>query len=264
VPEYEYDERNAKVYDLAVPLQPGEVEFYLELAREAGTLGLRTLEVTCGTGRVAVPLAEAGIRIVGVDISEPMLDVARNRAAALTNAEWVQADMRSFDLSEEFGLVYIPIGSFQLMYSVEDQIAALTCIHKHLAPGGRLAFEVENPRLPDIAEWMTAKHGVFNRIPWRDYTNPDTGRRVLVSGGLEYHPSEQRYVSSGFEEEIDEAGVVVRREYTKPLEIRYFHRYEMEHLLARCGFEVEALYGDFYKNEYRSTSADFIWVARKP
>jgi len=55
----------------------------------------------------------------------------------------------------------------------------------------------------------------------------------------------------------------MRKTYGRPMEIRYFHRYEMEHLLARCGFEIEALYGDFYKNEYTSKSADFIWVARK-
>jgi SAM-dependent methyltransferase len=264
MPEYVYDEWNAKTYDLAVPLQPGELDFYLELARDAEARGLRTLEVTCGTGRVAVPMAEVGVRIVGLDISEPMLAVARRRAASLPNAEWVQGDMRSFDLVEEFGLVYIPAGSFQLMYTVEDQMSALSCIHRHLAPGGRLAFEVENTSIPAIAEWMTAKRGIYKRIPWRDYTDPDTGRRVLLWGTLEYHPSEQRYVTLGFREEVDGDGAVLKRTYDRPLEIRYFHRYEMEHLLARCGFEVEALCGDFYKHEYRSTSADYIWVARKP
>ncbi len=261
--EYVYDEENAKRYDLAVPLQAGEVEFYLEYARDAESRGLRTLEVTCGTGRVAVPLAEAGARIVGLDISGPMLAVARKRSASLPNAEWVEGDMRSFDLGEEFGLVYIPVGSFQLMYTVEDQLASLRCIHKHLAPGGRLAFEVENPNLVMMGEWLTARRGVYYRNSGRDYTNPDTGRRVLPWGTLEYHPSEQRYLSKGCDEEIDDDGNVVRKTYGRPMELRYFHRYEMEHLLARCGFEIEALYGDFYKNEYKSTSADFIWVARK-
>lgn len=264
MPEYEYDEKNAKTYDLAVAIQPGEVDFYLEYARDAEARGLRTLEVTCGTGRVAIPMAEAGVRIVGLDNSAPMLEVARQRSATLPNAEWLQADMRSFDLGEEFGLVTIPIGSLQLMLTVEDQIAALTCIHKHLATGGRLAFEVENTRLPAMAEWLTDKRGVFNRIPQRDYMNPDTGQRVLPWGTLEYHPSEQRYISMRFDEEIDEDGVVVQKTYGRPMEIRYFHRYEMEHLLARCGFEIEALYGDFYKNEYTSRSEDYIWVARKP
>jgi SAM-dependent methyltransferase len=261
--EYVYDEDNAKRYDLAVPLQPGEVDFYLELARDAEAHGLRSLEVTCGTGRIAVPLAEAGVRIVGLDISAPMLAVARTRSASLSNAQWVEGDMRSFDLGEEFGLVYIPVGSFQLMYTVEDQLASLRCIHKHLAPGGRFAFEVENPNLVIMGEWLTTRRGVYYRNSGRDYTNPDTGRRVLPWGTVEYHPSEQRYVSLGIDEEVDADGVVVRKTYGRPLELRYFHRYEMEHLLARCGFEVEALYGDLEKHEYRSTSPDFIWVARK-
>lgn len=264
MPEYVYDEVIAARYDLMVPLAPGEVDFYLGLARDAEARGLRTLEVTCGTGRVAIPLAREGVRLAGLDNSPAMLAVARKNSAGLANIEWVEGDMRSFDLGEQFGLVYIPAGSFQLMLSVQDQLDSLRCIHRHLAPGGRLAFEVENPMLVAMAEWLTTKKGAYLRRPQRDYTDPKTGRRLLSFGSAEYHPSVQERIGHNYLEELDESLTVVRRQYGKPMTVRYFFRYEMEHLLARAGFEIEALYGDLEKHAYTATSPDFIWVALRP
>jgi ubiquinone/menaquinone biosynthesis C-methylase UbiE len=176
--EYYYDEPIARRYDLMVPVPQAEVDFYLELAREAQAQGLRTLEPTCGTGRMTIPLAKAGIRMVGVDISPAMLAVGRERGAGL-DIEWVEGDMRSFELGEQFGLAIIPVGSFQLLLEVEDQLACLRCIHRHLAPGGRLAFEIENPDVVAFAEWLTAKRGTLVRRPQRDYVDPRTGHTML-------------------------------------------------------------------------------------
>ena len=259
---YVYDEEIAARYDAAVPVAQAEVDFYLELARAAEARGRRSLELTCGTGRIAIPLARAGIRLVGIDTSPAMLAEARKRGAGLSNVEWVGGDMRSFDLGERFGLVYIPVGSFQLLLTIEDQLAALECIRRHLAPEGRFAFEVENPQATAIAEWLTTKRGLVLRNPSRDYTHPTTGRQVRSSGWIEYHPSEQIYTSYGITEELDGDGVVVRRSYGRPMTLRYFYRYELEHMLARAGFAIEALYGDVQKNEYRATSPDFIIVAQ--
>ena len=264
MPGYRYDAATAVRYDAAVPVMPGEVEFYLELAQQAKARGLRTLEPACGTGRIAIPLAQAGIPVVGIDASPDMLARARDRSAGLANVEWREGDMRSFDLGEQFGLVYIPVGTFQLMLETEDQLSCLRCIHRHLTPGGRLAFEVENPDLTAMADWLTSKGGTYVRRPQRDYVDATTGRRVLSWTSVEYHPSVQRYLQHGMREELNDDGDVVARNYGQPMEVRYFHRYEMEHLLTRSGFEIEALYGDVLKNEYRATSSDFIWVARKP
>ena len=261
---YRYDAPTAVRYDAAVPIEDGEVEFYLALAQQAKERGLRTLELAAGTGRIAIPLAQAGIPIVGLDISPDMLARAREKSAGLDTVEWVEGDMCEFDLGEQFGLVIIPAGTFQLLLETEDQLACLRCIERHLAPVGRLAFEVGNPNIVDMAEWLAAKRGAFLRNPRRDFVHPETGRRILSWGTAEYHPSEQRILQYGFIEELDDDGEVVRRSYGQPMELRYLHRYEAEHLLARAGFEIEALYGDVLKNEYRGTSPDMIWVARKP
>jgi hypothetical protein len=111
---------------------------------------------------------------------------------------------------------------------------------------------------------MTSKRGALVRNPRRDYTHPESGLQVRSWGMAEYHPSVQRYRTSGVLDELDGNDVVQRRLYQRPMTLRYFHRYEMEHMLARCGFEIEAMYGDLRKGEYRSTSPDMIWVARRP
>jgi SAM-dependent methyltransferase len=263
MPDFVYDEEVAARYDKAVPLQDGEVEFYLELAREAESRGLPTLELACGTGRVALPLVRAGVRLTGLDVSTPMLALAREKSAGLENVRWLERDMRAFDLGEQFGLIFIAVGTFQLLIEIEDQLACLRCVHKHLAPEGRFAFEVESPNIVAMAEWLTTKRGALVRNPSRDHQDPKTGRLVQSWGTIDYHPSRQERTSSGFNEELDEAGVVVRRQYGQPMTLRYFHRYEMEHLLARAGFAVEAMYGDLRKNPYRGNSPDMIWVAKR-
>ena len=141
-------------------------------------------------------------------------------------------------------------------------MSCLRAIHRHLAPGGRLAFEVENPNIPAMAEWITSRRGTLALNRSRAFTHPETGLRIQQWGALTYHPSRQTYETLGVREEVNDAGELVRRVYSEG-ELRYFHRYEMEHMLARCGFEVEALYGDTLKNPYTSRSPDFIWVAKK-
>jgi len=171
--------------------------------------------------------------------------------------------MRSFDLGRVFGLVIIPVGSLQLLLTTEDQIACLRCVHGHLAPGGRLAFELDNASIAVMAEWLTYRRGILQRNPQRDYRHPVTGRQVYSWGSREYHPSQQRYIGRSVTEEVDDHGVVVRRTYGQPMEARYFHRSEVEHLLGRWGFEVEALYSDVSKSEFRGDSPSMILVAQR-
>ena len=256
-----YDEDVALRYDAAVPVQAGEIEFYLELAREAGERSLPTLELACGSGRIAVPLVREGVRLVGLDNSPAMLARAREKSAGLVGVEWVEGDMLAFDLGTAFGLAIIPAGSFQLLLTTADQVACLRCVCQHLAPGGRLAFELETPNIVAMAEWLTEKRGTLQRRPQRDYRHPVTGNRVYSWGSVDYHPSSQTSVGWGVTEEVDEQGVVVRRTYGQPMELRYFCRFEVEHLLARCGFEVEALYGDVSRGEFKGSSRSMIWVA---
>jgi SAM-dependent methyltransferase len=135
---------NAEAYDYDMGRSAdatGDVPFYLELARQAGERGQAVLELGCGTGRVTIPIALAGVEVVGLDDAPAMLDVARRKAAAAgATVRWVTADMRSFDLWQRFGLVIIPFRSFLHMLTEDDQAACLERVFAHLLPGGRFAL----------------------------------------------------------------------------------------------------------------------------
>ncbi len=131
-----------------------DVGFYVSSARSAnGT----TLEMGCGTGRVLVPVAEAGCRIVGLDLSEPMLKKCRGRLKRApqevqSRARTVQGDMTNFDLEENFALVTTPFRSFQHLVAVEDQIACLRCVNRHLEAGRILILDIFHPNLQYLCD----------------------------------------------------------------------------------------------------------------
>lgn len=260
---YEYTEENAAAYDLAVPFDETEFAFLLEEARRAEPMGLRTLELACGTGRVAVPLVREGVRLLGVDNSTPMLSRAREKSAGLPNAEWTVADITRLALGEQFGLIILVAGTFQLLLDVEQQVACLRGVREHLAPDGRFVFDVAHGDPVAMASWLTERRGQYVRNRQRDYVNPQTGNRVQAWSTIEYRTSQQRSINSGFSEEIDEQGVVMRTQYGRPMELRYFGRYEVEHLLARCGLAVDAMYGDYARSPFRGTSPQMVWVTRR-
>lgn len=250
-------------YDARAQGVPGDVEFFLALAQEAHAAGHAVLELACGTGRVAIPIAEAGVRVVGLDQSAAMLARAREKAGSersrrgdgLEPARWVEGDMRDFDLAERFGLIYIPYRSFQHMLAVDDQLACLRCIRGHLVAGGRLALDIFNPDIVMMASWLTTKRGSLQRraIP------PSAGR---VAWETHVYNRVEQWVDSTFiDEALDDQGAVISRLY-RDLKLRYIFRYEMEHLLARAGFEVEALYGDCFRAPVCDTSPELVFVAR--
>jgi SAM-dependent methyltransferase len=176
----------AEHYDVLTSGLPGDVDFYVALAREGES---PVLELGCGTGRVAIPIARAGVEIVGLDSSSAMLAKARQRSAGLTNVRWVEGDMRDFDLPERFGLVIIPYRAFQHLITVDEQKSCLACIRRHLRDDGRLAFNVFNPDLVAMGRWMSDSQGDW-RI-WHDSTDQGTGRRLIAWESRRYHVGSQ-------------------------------------------------------------------------
>lgn len=126
-----------------------DIPLYLEYAK--ATDG-QVLECGVGTGRVAIPLARAGINIVGVDVSDKMLAVARGKLAkepteVQARVKLVRADMRNFQLKQHFSLCIIPFNTFLVLLTVEDQEATLATINPHLLPRGKLIISVFNSDL---------------------------------------------------------------------------------------------------------------------
>lgn len=259
-PAQPYDERVAEYYDL-LPLSKDrhDLEFYLGYAREARG---RVLELGCGTGRVLIALAAAGLEVVGLDLAEAMLANCRQKLAAQPTemqrrVRLVPGDMTDFDLGEAFALVIIPFRPFQHLLAVEQQLACLHCIRRHLAPGGRLILDVFQPDLRRLHD--PAHQQETEEVPERELGD---GRRFrITSRVLTFHRAEQYNDVELIHHITHPDG---RRErFGKPFPIRYFFRYELEHLLARGGFRVAELFGDFDKSPLRDDSPEMIFVAEK-
>ena len=150
-----YDSFVAEYYDHIPPYRERpDLDFYIEMGREIGD---PILELGCGTGRILIPLARAGLEVVGLDLSQSMLGVcverlAREGEAVHSRTHLIRADMRSFDLGRSFRLVTVPFRAFQHLLEIEDQLACLNRIHHHLLDGGALILDLFNPSLQRLTD----------------------------------------------------------------------------------------------------------------
>jgi SAM-dependent methyltransferase len=237
----------ADLYDYVVPYaNRPDVAFYVDAARQAEG---PVLELGCGTGRVLIPTARVGAPIVGLDGSPRMLEICRARLAAETSevqsrAALVQGDMRRFDLPLRFRLVTIPFRPFQHLLTVEDQLACLRSIRRHLTDDGRLVFDLVNPSIDLLANHPL---GVESGLE-PEFTTHD-GRRVVRC----YRTiAQDRFNQTGTHELLyDVTHPDGRQErLVHAFTLRYLFRFEAEHLLARAGFAVEHLYSAYDRSPY--------------
>jgi SAM-dependent methyltransferase len=235
---------------------PGELDFYRRLASRAdGTV----IEIACGTGRVTIPLTQAGVEMVGLDHSTQMLAEARRKSASISNVRWVQADMRSFDLAEHFALAIIPGHSFQNLLTGDDQLACLEQIGAHLRPGGKLVVHLDHQDVDWLGDLFKSAGGVSE--PSRLITDPATGRQLRVTEIWSYERADQTAVLVTRWEEVKADGSIGDHWQTDPVRIHCVFRLEMEHLLGRAGYSGATVFGDFFESPLTETSSEMIWVA---
>ncbi len=257
----EYGHTGAAFYDFYSLGLEGDVQFYIEEARKAGT---PMLEIGCGTGRILLPIAQAGSSVVGLDRSPEMLTLLRRKLAKLSpdvqaRVELVEGDMRDFSLDRHFSLITIPYRAFLHLLTPKAQRQALECIREHLAADGRLILNIFDPNLEMIASYLGPTGSGLKRDS--DFIHPETGNQVIVWYTGQYDPEVQLLNAYFIFEEIDNAGKVLQKTYN-PLSLRYVYRYEMRYLLELSGYKIEAFYGDFQRGPFRY-SGEQIWIARK-
>lgn len=252
-PGYDVLSELPELYD-HIPLYNSrpDIEFYSGLCRKAG----EALELGCGTGRILIPAAQAGCSITGLDQSAAMLARCRIKTDALPagvreRITLVHADMTRFHLSRRFPLAIAPFRPIQHLTAVAGQLAFLRCVREHLTPGGRLVFDAFNPNLAMLA------------APINPDEVEDTPEQLLTGGRrmrrayrvARKHPAEQI-------NDIELIWYLDGRRAVQCFPMRYFFRFELEHLLALAGFEVTALYGDFDGSPFTDGSAEMIFIAR--
>jgi len=237
-----------------------DIAFFVDAAVQAGG---PVLEAGCGTGRVLIPTARAGVEIVGLDLSPQMLGVCRLRlsrepAAVQEKATLVHADMRRFDFGRRFALATIPFRPFQHLLTVDDQLACLSCIRTHLVDGGLLIFDLFNPSLDALVNTPLGQE--ISTEP--EFSTPD-GRRVTRCFKI---------VASDRFLQINDIELIYnvthpddrKERLVQAFRMRYLFRFEVEHLLARAGFVVEHLYAGYDRSEYGSIyPGELVLVARK-
>jgi SAM-dependent methyltransferase len=254
---------DAELYDIVHADYDDDITFYVEEAIQANG---PCLELGCGTGRVLLPVAEAGAAVVGLDTSQPMLARARRKVQALPlevrqRITLVRGDMRTVDLPARFALIYAPFRAFLHLLQVEDQITTLRNIHRHLEPGGRLALNFFDPSLEYIAAHSGPIGGALHATG-ETFHDPHNNHLLVEYATVHYNQHLQRIDQYFVYDEVDWRGHVVGRLY-RSLQMRYIFRWEFEHLLARCGFDVVALFGSFDRQPHLQPGQELIWVAQK-
>jgi SAM-dependent methyltransferase len=258
---YEDQEFVAEFYDAAYErIRPKDINFYIDYAREAGG---RTLELACGTGMVLVPIAVSGSKITGLDLSPYMFKKCREKLAkqskdVQTRARLVQGNMTDFATGETYSLVIIPFRSFQHLLPVEEQKACLNCVHKHLSPHGKLIIDVFHPRPDKLVP--NAKY--TNELEDLSETQLPDGRKLRRTNRTAGFHREQQYNDIEIIYYITHPDGRKER-LVESFPMRYLYRYEMEHLLALCGFRVVKLFGNFDRSEFSTDSPEMIFVAEK-
>jgi SAM-dependent methyltransferase len=239
-------------------MRKDDVDFYVSLAREANG---PVLELGCGTGRVLIPSALAGATITGLDHSDMMLAACEKKVAELpadVRARIVlkSGDMTDFLLGRRYGLITIPFRAFSHLITVEQQLACLASVRRHLATGALLAFDLFQPNLKRIVDPASLEE--IEDCPESPLPGGRTVRRTNRLSGVN---TAEQTLQVEFAYYIKDANGNTER-LPESFPFRYYFRYEVEHLLARAGFEIVALYGDYQRGPFNEGS-EMIFVARK-
>ena len=214
--------------------QPKDFErFYLKLAKTYGAGGV--IDIACGTGALAVPLAKKGYDVTACDISEAMVAVTRRKLdAAGLNARTFVADMTDFDAGRKFSLAIIARSGFMHLTTPEQQRAALLTIKRHLTPGGVLTLNTFQPWPKAQAEQIDT--GPEDYSLRTEYVNAQ-GKRERIYNAIGYDPDTQVMRGNWKFETLDDAGKVIDTR-VRPLAMRQTYTQEMKYLCALCGYEI--------------------------
>lgn len=246
----------AEWYDIFyAAADPGDIDFYHGLCRASGG---PILEIGVGTGRIALPLAKEGMEIVGIDLFEPMLKVAQERALEVApldgSLKLIQADMRNFDLKRQFPVVTIPARTLLLATTEEEQIDTLCRAAQHLEPEGTMAFNLFYPD-PEMLADDPDEEFLLEVVE-----KPDGGRYVLTAKN-HFDLDAQLNHGTQIAEELDPKGEVLRRQELDVV-VRYLYPEQIITMCERVGLNVIQMWGDFEGGELDEESDEIVVLAR--
>jgi len=246
---YDIDTRHMAYHD---------IDFYRQYARKTGG---EVLEIACGTGRVTIPLAEAGFEVWGIDLSRPMLSILKRKMQKLPSEtagriHVLQADMADFDLKRKFNLIVIPFRAFQALTTDERVRSSMRAIKAHLKEGGLFIVDVFKPHWRMDESWVSTEEQF-------DWVKSDEGagrtiirarlRRSIDTVNQIIHPEIIYYI---------EDGTGARERISEPLSLKYYYEYQMQVLLICSGFTIQESFG-YYDKRSTAQGSELIFVCAK-
>jgi SAM-dependent methyltransferase len=237
------------LYDIYVPAT-FDIDFFLTEAKK--TSG-EVLELMSGTGRVSIPLIEAGVKLTCVDLSAGLNAILEDKLQKMgLKADVYQMDVCELELQKKFDMVIIPFSSFAHITSPDDQRKALAHIRQHLISGGTFICTLGNPKLRQKS--VDGQLRLFRKYPL-----PDTQGQLLLWISEDISDDDEQVVEAmQFYEEYDAKGVLQSKRLLE-LHFRLSQKDEFEEIAKAAGFKVKALYGDYAYSEFSDDSPAMIW-----
>lgn len=208
------------------------------------------LELCCGTGRLTIPIAKDGYHITGVDITVSMLEKAKAKASeANLDIEFIEADVRTLNLSKKYDLIFIPFNSIHHLYQNEDLFQTFKAVKKHLKENGLFLIDCYNPNIQYIIEGQKevkeiAKYNTMDR------------RKVVIKQKMQYESSTQinriewhYYINGKFDS-------------IQNLDMRLYFPQELDSHIEQNGFSIIHKFGNFKEDEFQDSSEKQIFICR--
>lgn len=246
-----YPDFFARFYDLIYHQMRDGVDnkFYLDKIRK--TKG-KVLEVGVGTGRFFTEALKGGADIYGIDISPAMIDIVSSKLDKIQQKRISLQNIIDFRFNKKFDLILAPFRVFMHLTGKEDQLKVLNNVYDHLSPGGEFIFDTF---VPDLNLLLKGMHNITdfdgeyepgNRVKRTVTSKPDRLNQILnITFMIEWNEKTSKF----------------RKEWKTTM--RYFFRFELEHLIERSQFKEYKILGDFEGNELNNNSKEFILICKK-
>ena len=228
-------------YDACHASRHDDLLFWIKMASAAKSV----LELACGTGRIAIPLAVKGAQVTGIDNCQSMIDQAqRNSRGAGVDIEWIVGDMRSFDLGrDDFGLVVLAFNGINSLLTLEDALSCLRSARKHLAPNGRLVLDT----------FLASPERLAAEDLQIDYVLPDDAK-ITIKARRSYDPAAQiRSLDLAVSSTTGETGADRQ-------DVHVYYPSELSLLVSQADFDVVAIYGGYDQRRLDALSRRCIFV----
>jgi SAM-dependent methyltransferase len=238
--------RDGRHYDRQNDSLTEDIAFYLDQAKQ---FGQPILELACGTGRIAIPIAQQGFEIVGIDQSESMLARAKQKAANQYPVTWHQGDIRSFNLKRKFNMIFLPFNSIAFLHDRKSVSDCFECVRNHLDNDGRFLLDFFNPNLTFLTRDNDPPRFVS------EYPDPNSDNTVVITETNRYDRATQiNHIHWHYQ--------IGDSSFLEELNMRIFYSQELDALLVYNGFTIESKYGDFDKSLFTSESQKQIFVCK--